>query len=129
MSRVPGVSAASSLCTRLGAGLPWASCWGAPAVVWVKAGLVVAAPSLLSARAAAGKYMILQKWHLSVLEELLHGGAVLRAGLYPAVLSHSWTLLVPHLFLGKSPKTPAKGERKIVSKVQSLSWCISFCLE
>lgn len=69
---------------------------------------------------------------LSVPQKLLRSwggdGAALRAGFCPAGLSHPWTLLVLRPFLGKSPKTLAKGEQKIVSKVQSLSWCSSFCL-
>lgn len=35
-------------------------------MVWVEAGLVLADLSLLSARAAAGRYVMLPKWHSCV---------------------------------------------------------------
>lgn len=55
---------------------------------------------------------------------------MLQAGLCPGALSHPWTLLMPRPFLGKSSKTPAWefGEWKTVSRVRSLSLCISFHL-
>lgn len=119
-----------------GYGLPHLWGWmdegvlGASGMVWVKAGLVLAVPSLLSAH-AAGKCMIVQKGaSLCVPEKLLCSwegdGAGLEAGLCPAVLSHPWTLLCPRPFLGKTSKSPAKGEWKTVSK--SSSQCTSFCL-
>lgn len=58
-----GIGCLSSACP-VGGWITMGDVLGAPGVVWVKAGLVLAAPSLPSARAAAGKCMILQKQHL-----------------------------------------------------------------
>lgn len=94
---------------------------GAPDMIWVKSGLVLAALSLLSACDAVAAARVAP---LSVPEKLPAAVEVM-GQLCPAV--PSCALLVPLLevpFLEYS----VEAEWKIMSKVQNLSWCISFCL-